>query len=469
MKRFEQQLSQLLSCGDFEAAQQVAGALEISTLDNVKILMLGAVVFRRLGDLDKASKFSCRAASIDTENRFTVIEYSNDLIKLGLLDEAESVLKSIPEVQGRDKHLLLHRSKILYQRKEFQSAVKLLVGLVKSYPEFAPAHMELAHSLLMHGKWPAGWQEYEWRFRLPKTKDMFPKFKMPHWDGSKGLPHILLIADQGYGDCFQFSRYIPLVAQCCNQVTIIRSQPLARLIDAIPSVSSSHMNWEDTPHTSAYCTLSGLPRLFSTKPDSIPDCAGVIKAEKNDVFRWQKRLKQAAGSAALKVGVVWSGRVEFEGNYLRAVPFKDLKVLFDLPGIEFFSLQVGSPAHQALNSNITDLSEGLTDFAETAAAMEALDLIITSDTSVAHLAGSLNVPTWVLLHYAPDWRWGSQGTTSPWYPSTRLFRQNEERNWVSVVNEVKGRLNEITYSNSPLAALSLFMSQSAVDLLDPYI
>ena len=176
---------------------------------------------------------------------------------------------------------------------------------------------------------------------------------MPHWDGSENLPHILLIADQGYGDCFQFSRYIPLVAQRCEQVTLIRSEPLARLFDSIPSISSSYVKWEDTPITSAYCTLSGLPRLFSTRTDTIPKCEGILKASIKDVARWKKRFQESGNEPKLRIGIAWSGRIEFKDNYLRAVPFEKLEALLGISMVEFFSLQVGAPASHAKNKNIT--------------------------------------------------------------------------------------------------------------------
>ena len=356
----------------------------------------------------------------------------------------------------------------MYQKKDFKSATKLLVNIVKQNPEFAAAHMELAHALLMHGKWRAGWVEYQWRFSLPKTRNMFPKFKMPHWDGGQNLPHILLIADQGYGDCFQFSRYFPLVAQRCQRVSLIRSKPLARLFHSIPWISSSYTKWEDTPLTSAYCTLSDLPRLFSTRPDTIPDCSGILKADKKDVARWEQRLQEPGNDPILRIGIAWSGRMEFENNYLRAVPFEKLETLLEIPGIQFFSIQVDSPASQAKDRNITDLSMELTDFAETAAAMEALDLIITTDTSVAHLAGTLGRPTWVLLSYAPDWRWGSDGSTAPWYPTMRLFRQDQPGNWQTVIDACKTMLQNIASANAPLAALSSVMQQDNDDTSNPY-
>jgi hypothetical protein len=461
MISIEQQLRQLLGSGELDAAREVVDSLDISSANNINELLLGAIVCRRLNDIGKAVQLSHRAMHVEPGNIYLTIEYSNNLIKLGKLDEAEAVLEGVSDHLKQDKHYLLHLSKILYQKQEYELTVRHLVNLVKQYPNFAAAHMELAHALLMHGKWFAGWQEYEWRYRMQKTQNTLPKFRMPHWDGAADTPHILLIADQGYGDCFQFARYIPLVAQRCHRVSLIRSQPIARLMDSIPVISSSYMNWHDTPLTAAYSTLSGLPRLFATKPDTIPDCSGIIGAGKEDVECWRERLNTLAGEVTLKVGVAWSGRVEFEDNYLRAVPFEEIERLFEISGIQFFSLQVGTPASQAKGKDIIDLSTELTDFAETAAVMEGLDLIITSDTSVAHLAGTLGRPTWVLLNYAPDWRWGSAGRSSPWYQHMRLFRQDQTRCWGKVVSECKRLLNDIVNPDEVDSVLSTVLSESA--------
>ncbi len=450
----EQQLKQLLNSGDLDDAQRIIHSLDSSFVENVNILSLCAMVYRRLNNLNKAVEFSSRAVCIEPNNLSLAIDCSTDLLKLGKLDMAQTVLDDISKFWGNNASLLLHQSEIHYQNKDYKSATKILVNVIQQHPKFAAAHMELAHALLMDGKWHAGWLEYEWRYHLPKTQNIFPKFKMPHWDGSKNVPHILLIADQGFGDCFQFSRYIPLVAQRCERVTLIRSEPLARLFDSIPSISSSYIKWEDTPLTSAYCTLSGLPKLFSTRTDTIPMCEGILSASTKDLLRWKKRIHKSGNEPKLRIGIAWSGRIEFKNNYLRAVPFAELETLLDIPMVEFFSLQVGAPASDAKNKNITDLSTELTDFAETAAAMEALDLVITSDTSIAHLAGMLNRPTWVLLNYSPDWRWGPTGSISSWYPSMRLFRQNQTRNWKTVIDECKTALQNIMTTSSPLSALA---------------
>ena len=470
MEDSDRKLEQLLKSGDLDRAKRIVDSIDTGSLVKVKLLLQCGAVYRGLGDQKKAAECSARAANLQPDNFSVSIICSQDLLILGQVDKAEAVLDAIsPQTPQQKLQVQFHRSTVLYQKKEFRSATRMLVDIVKQNPEFVAAHMELAHALLMHGKWRAGWIEYEWRFSLPKSKKLFPRFKMPHWDGRDNLPHILLLGDQGYGDCFQFSRYIPLVAQHCQRVTLARSEPLARLFNSVPWITVSYTQWKDTPLASAYCYLSGLPRLFSTRPDTIPDCSGILRARDEDVARWKIRMNETGSDPVLRVGLAWSGRLEFDTNYLRAVPFEKLEALLDIPGIQFFSLQVGAPASRAQGKNITDLSMELVDFAETAAAMETLDLIISSDTSIPHLAGALGRPTWVLLSYAPDWRWGSEGTTSPWYPTMRVFRQDQTRDWQSVVGECKTMLVDILNADEPLARLQSITLQDNSNRSSPYV
>lgn len=466
-QELETQITELLNSSDFDAAREVVETLDISTLENMKILQLCGAVYRNTSEHNKALAFSSKVLKQDPKNVHLAIVYSQDLMMLGQLDQAEAAMDTLAPAQQGNANALFHRSKIQYQKRDYKTATRNLVNVVKQNPKFAAAHMELAHSLLMHGKWPAGWQEYEWRFRLPKSMNMFPKFKMPLWDGTK-VPHIFLIADQGYGDCFQFSRYIPLVVQRCEKVTLIRSEPLARLMDEIPSITTIRQ-WKDTPHCSAYSTLSSLPRLCSTLPNNIPSNTGILKADKKDVEKWTKKLAKSSPNAVLRIGVAWSGRVEFENNHLRAMAFDQFEPLMKIPELQFYSLQVGSPSSQAKGKNIIDLADELTDFAETAAAMEALDLIITTDTSIVHLAGALDRPTWALLGYAPDWRWGPEGSTSPWYTKMQLFRQDKPHNWEGLIRECKTLLEHIIDTEDPRETLSTMVEQNEENAVNPYL
>ena len=172
--------------------------------------------------------------------------------------------------------------------------------------------------------------------------------------------------------------------------------------------------------------------------------------------RWAEKIRHAAPTARLRIGVAWSGRLEFRDNFLRAVPVAVLEPLLETAEVRFFSLQTGPLAAQANAFNMVNLTAELSDFADTAAEMQALDLIITSDTAIAHLAGTLGKPTWVLLTKAPDWRWGPDGCHSDWYSSARLFRQGHTRSWDKVISAVKLALETILARPDPSKALEEF-------------
>jgi len=467
----EQELEKHLTSGDLPRAREIIESIEPGAISDIKQLLQFSAVYRGLGDQPRAVEFSAMAANLHPDNAAVLLVYAQNLLILGDIDQSEAVLNEISaQTPEMSKQVQLHRSMILYQRKDFRATTKLLVDLVKQNPTFAAAHLELGHSLLMDGKWRAGWIEYEWRFELPKSKNQYPRFKMPYWDGSANTPHLLLLGDQGYGDCFQFSRYIPMVRERCKRISLARSDPLARLFNiSVPWVDMSYTQWKDTPAASAYCALSSLPRFFATQPDTIPDNTGILRARDDDITRWKKQLDDMGTNPVLRIGLAWSGRLEFDTNFLRAVPFEILEPLLDIPGVEFYSLQVGAPSEQAKGKKITDLSLQLHDFAETAAVMEALDLVITSDTSIAHLAGALDRPTWVLLSYAPDWRWGAKGSSSPWYSGMQLFRQDQDRRWQSTVDKCKLALLNIINTEDPRASLAAATEENYQNGTNPYL
>lgn len=416
---------------------------------HVETLVYTAEAYRLLLDKNKAVQFMEKAIRLEPANLGMQIYYINDLLRIGRVDDAADAIEKLTPEHQNDPKILLLKSHVYYQRKDYKTATDIRVELIQKYPKFSVAHLELAHVLLMRGKWRAGWIEYEYRWNLPYTRDRIPKFKIPQWDGSTYHKSILLIGDQGYGDCFMFGRYIPLVARFCGEVKLIRSKPIARLMDTVEGVSAGYQQWQDVKYAEAYCTLSGLPRRLGTRPDSIPSCEHLLKVDEKDNQRWSKKISKATGEAKLSIGIAWTGRLDFLDNFLRAVPIENIESLLNVTEVRFFSLQVGDLAHQAEGRNMLDLSADFKDFTETAAAMNNLDLIITSDTSIAHLSGTLGRPTWAMVHYSPDWRWGSEGMHSDWYPATRVFRQNNKRSWEAVIDDCKRALGEILASDDP--------------------
>ncbi len=300
----------------------------------------------------------------------------------------------------------------------------------------AEAHVNLATTLLISGKYPEGFKEYEWRRQMSRAASL----KHPQWDGLElNGKRILLWAEQGLGDAIQFARYVDLVRQRGGKVILGVSTLLTRLMAWMPgelSVVSSLVTSQGNPLFDVQCPLMTLPFIFGTELNSIPRPASFVIPEARR-GEWQQRL---GCQEKLKIGLVWAGNPDHKNDSNRSIEFKQVKRLLAVPSCHFFSLQVGRDV-QIESEGIENLAPLLTDFAETAAAISQLDLVITVDTSVAHLAGSLGVPTWVLLPIAPDWRWMLGREDSPWYPSMRLFRQSTRRDWESVIELVAKELD----------------------------
>jgi hypothetical protein len=268
-------------------------------------------------------------------------------------------------------------------------------------------------------------------------------FAQPQWDGSICEPgtQLLLHAEQGIGDTIQFIRYLSLTMSRCPAV-IVECQPeLQRLLRFNAPGCRVIARGETLPPFDMHCPLLSLPRVFKTRLDSIPAHLSYLFPEPHLLEGWRKRF---AGVKGRKIGLVWAGNRHFKGDRTRSLSLDRLQPIGAVSGICSYSLQKGYASAQircpSAKFQLEDLSSQLHDFAETAAAMCALDLIITTDTSVAHLAAALGRPTWLMLQFVPDWRWMLIRDDSPWYPTMRLFRQPSRGDWDSVIRGVADEL-----------------------------
>jgi tetratricopeptide (TPR) repeat protein len=317
-------------------------------------------------------------------------------------------------------------------------------------PDFAGAHWNRAQILLLQGKFKQGWQEYEARLHSPEVikRFGFREFSKPMWDGGDiGDKTLLVYAEQGFGDAIQFCRYLPLL-QARIQHLVFECRPeLLRLMQGLPGNIKCIARRDDSrePAIPFDCRLPlmSLPRIFGTALDTIPANIPYLVSDAALTQQWRSRIQ----NNGLKVGLVWAGSPSHQSNRYRSLSLAQLLPLANIPGVTFYSLQKGTASaeatHPPAGMTLIDLSGEINDFADTAAIISNLDLVISVDTAVAHLAGALGKPAWVMLYYPPEWRWLLDRNDSPWYPDMRLFRQGAAREWEPVLAQVASALRAL--------------------------
>ena len=329
---------------------------------------------------------------------------------------------------------------VLREQVRLKESIQAHQKAIQIQPDYEEAHINLAITFLLQGQLTAGWKEFEWR--RSRKRD----FKRPLWDGTPlNGKSILIYAEQGFGDTIQFVRYIDLLPDA-NTIIIVVCQPeLKTLFKSINRIDTLVTKGEDIPDSDVHVPLLSLPYMFNTTLDTIPARIPYLylNPEADSVFH-------LGDSHDLKIGIVWAGRPTHANDNNRSIDLKWFKCLLDIRNCEFFSLQVGEHREDikqhGYHHTIKDLGKQFTDFHHTASAILQLDLVISVDTAVAHLAGALGKPVWTLLPFVPDWRWMLDRSDSPWYPSMTLFRQKETGDWSPVFEQL--RLALTRYSQS---------------------
>jgi tetratricopeptide (TPR) repeat protein len=319
------------------------------------------------------------------------------------------------------------------------AAIAAFRHAIELKPQFAQAHWNLALALLLDGQFREGWREYDWRLKLAelgKDRHVFPG---PVWDGSEPAGRTLLIyAEQGLGDALQFGRYLTLLADAGARCIVHCRDALRPLLASVRGVAEVVSGSEALPAYAAHLALLSLPRVLGTTLDTIPARVPYMAAPGARREAARALLDTHSG---LKVGLCWAGSGMHPRD--RSCPLATLSVLFDVPGISWFSLQQGDATAEIASTpgarHMIPLP-ATAPLAETAALIAELELVITVDTSIAHLAGALGKQAWVMLRFAPDWRWLLDREDSPWYPTLRLFRQPRPRDWPSVATRLGNAL-----------------------------
>jgi tetratricopeptide (TPR) repeat protein len=336
---------------------------------------------------------------------------------------------------------------------EHARAAMAFRDVLARHPQLAEVHSALAWCLFALGDWPAAWAEYEWRLKDPQLKKNLLASNRPRWQGEDLTGKtILLQYEQGYGDVLQFVRYAPMVKARGGRVIVRAQEPLLPLLRSVTGVDAVFGTGDKAPTFDVHAPLLSLPMIFGTRIDTIPAAIPYLKPDPALVRTWRERLGAHSG---VTVGLFWQGNPTHPNDRHRSIRLDALRPLLDCPGARFVSLQVG-PGREQLKGqedSIADLGAAIdsTSFADAAAIVASLDLVISVDSAIGHLAGALGKRAWILLAVCNDWRWLKGRRDSPWYPQAQLFRQRTPGEWDEVVRRVRAELWAFAGAGPPQA------------------
>lgn len=413
--------------------------------DNADALHLLGLVEHQSGRHEDAAELILRAIKKDpNQSAF----YGNlGMVYDSLGNEEESskyFLKALEFDKKYSMAYLAHYNLGVFfkERGQIEEALKHFTESIKLKEDFAEAHWNRALILLLLGNFKEGWKDYEYRFKKKDPTDS-RIFHKPEWTGnSLDGKKILILSEQGYGDNTNFARYLPMIREKGGKIILECKKELKELFENSFDIDKIVIKGEAINEDyDCYIHMMSLPQVFETDMNSIPDKIPYLKANPILVEEFREKIREGE----LKIGICWAGNPEQENNKNRSTTSEYFKDLKKINGVKLYSLQKGEAEKELDDSEIINLADELDDFSKTAAAIENLDLIISVDTSVAHLAGAMGKPVWTLLSFIPDWRWLLGRKDCLWYPSMKLFRQKKSGDWDSVFEEVEKELNEIAY------------------------
>jgi len=403
-------------------------------------------LFIARGNFDEAEKTLRRAI----ERRPDYAEAHNNLgtvfEKVDRYDESLAEYRRAIELKPAFVEAVVNLGSLHQKLGQVDSAVECWQRAIQLNPQHADAHWNIGLASLARGDYVQGWKLYEARFACNHSRQYWREYPKPRWDGKSDLrgKTILLYSEQGFGDVIQFARFVPIVASRGGRVILECHGELVELMKSLEGVAEVTSQLVQADRFDTFQAMLSVPSVLAITLHNLPANVPYLRATGARREEWPARVRGAPGEK--KVGIVWSGKPIPDPK--RTCSLNDLTPLFDLPGIRWFSLQAGEAAAALAQipeaDRPIDIGASLKDFADTAAVLSQLDLLITIDTAAAHLAGAMGVPTWTMVPFAPDWRWMYDREDCPWYPTMRIFRQPKINDWKAVVSRIRTELANFT-------------------------
>ncbi|HEX4507533.1 MAG TPA: tetratricopeptide repeat-containing glycosyltransferase family protein [Alphaproteobacteria bacterium] len=427
----------------FDDAERLLGHVLKANPEHAPALHLMGVVAFRNGRKAQALALMEKAITLGVDTPLYYRNIGEVYRTLGRHPEAGAAARKSVELNPGDPLALMNCAIILADQNLHDEAIGYFEQALALRPDLAGAHFGLAEALLAKGEFARGWEEYEWRFRIADVPRLMPPTDKPQWDGQPmgADKTLVLIADQGFGDAIQFGRYIKWAAGRAENIVLACSPQLKPILRQIDPKMRLSITWADIKQFDAFIPLTGLPRLAGTVEEGlIPADVPYLKADSALVAQWKKKLDTLAPKGLRRIGIVWAGRPTHKNDWKRSMTLASLAPVTALDDIALVVLQKGPEQTQAGGyfgrAPLVHLSTEVEDFDDTMAIMAGLDLVLTVDTSVAHLAGAQGLPVWIMLPWCAEWRWLKDRADSPWYPTARLFRQPGPNDWLGVAGAV---------------------------------
>jgi tetratricopeptide (TPR) repeat protein len=413
--------------------------------DHVPSRLGMALSLAELGEHDRALALLERLTA--THSHLAELHYDKGRLlgAMGRYDDEIAAYQSAIAIEPRLTVAHINLGVVLRDLHRFDEALVQFARALEIDPNSAGARTNRAQTNLLLGDFDPGWREYEWRWLDGGQSHGFDQAKL--WTGEQSIAGKTILAhfEQGLGDTLQFVRYVDLLVGAGARVVLRAQDALLPLLHDYRGVTQFIGEGDAAPHFDFHCPLLSLPLAFKTGATTIPAHIPYLGADPQKSAEWRDQIRNMARRP--RVGIAWAGSLHHSDNRNRSIPLEVLAPLFRTQA-DFVSLQkdVSEKDRELLRSieSLSDMSQRLETFADTAALISQLDLVISVDTSVAHLAGALGRPIWIALPFTPDWRWQMHRSDSPWYPQARLFRQRARGDWTSVVNAIASALDAWT-------------------------